>query len=187
LEQVEDPERLYYAEAAFAVNRRRDPSDLSVAEMADIVLPIVEQEDPVHGEEIVTRVRALWDLPRTTTRLKSAVAAALAHNQAQGIIREDDGFWRAPDSQIHIRDRSRVISAGLRKPEMLPPAEIDAAVLKVVGDNYGAARKDLIPAVARLFGFATTSAALRMRIDERVTQMTEDGRLTQKGDLLTVG
>ncbi len=186
--EAEDaPERLYYAEAAFAVNRRRDPADLSITEMADIVLPIVEQEDPVHGDEVVARVRSLWELPRTTPRLKSIVAAALAHNQAQGIIDEDDGFWRAPDSQIHIRDRSRVTSAGLRKPEMLPPAEIDAGVLKIVSDNYGASRGDLIPAVARLFGFGSTSAALRTRIDARVSALTADGRLTQKGDLLVAG
>ncbi|WP_443748604.1 DUF3320 domain-containing protein [Asticcacaulis solisilvae] len=181
------PERLYYAEAAFAVNRRRDPGDLSIADMADIVLPIVEQEDPVHADEVVTRVRSLWGLPRTTPKLKSLVAAALAYNQAQGVIDEDDGFWRVPDSQIHIRDRSRVTSANLRKPEMLPPAEIDAAVLKIVGDNYGAARDDLIPAVARLFGFGSTSAALRTRIEERVSALTADGQLVQKGDLLTVG
>ncbi len=183
-EPVEDSERLYYAEATFAVNRRRDPADLSVAEMADIVLPIVEQEDPIHSDEVVTRVRSLWDLPRATPKLKSAVAAALAHNQAQGVIAEDGGFWRVPDSQIHIRDRSRVASSALRKPDMLPPAEIDAAVLKVVADNYGAALSDLIPAVARLFGFGSTSAALRTRIDERVSALTVDGHLTRKGGLL---
>jgi hypothetical protein len=182
-----EPDRLYYAEAAFAVNRRRDPGDLSIADMADIVLPIVEQEDPVHGDEVVARVRSLWGLPRTTPKVKSLVAAALAYNEAQGVIRADDGFWRVPDSQIHIRDRSRVASAGLRKPEMLPPAEIDAAVLKIVGENYGAARGDLIPAVARLFGFGSTSAALRTRIDERVSALTAHGQLVQKGDLLTVG
>ena len=185
--EADEPERLYYAEAAFAVDRRRDPADLSIPDMADIVLPIVEQEDPVHGDEVVTRVRSLWGLPRVTPRLKTLVAAALAYNQAQGVIAEDGGFWRAPDSLIHIRDRSRVASASLRKPEMLPPAEIDAAVLKVVSDNYGAAKGDLIPAVARLFGFGSTSAALRTRIDERIDTLTSDGRLTQKGELLTVG
>ncbi len=184
--QAEAPEKLYYAEAAFAVNSRVEPQDAAPNELADAALKIVEQEGPVHGDEIIARVRTLWGSARTSPRLKSAVADAMTRNVARGVVIEDGGFYTLPDRDAVVRDRSRVASAGLRKPDMLPPAEVTAAVLNVVGDNYGATRVQLVPAVARAFGFTTTSSGLRARIEDSVIQLLNDGALMQKGDLLVL-
>ena len=184
--QAEAPEKLYYAEAAFAVNSRVEPQDAAPNDLADAALKIVEQEGPVHGDEIIARVRTLWGSARTSPRLKSAVADAMTRNVARGVVIEDGGFYTLPDRDAVVRDRSRVASAGLRKPDMLPPAEVTAAVLNVVGDNYGATRVQLVPAVARAFGFTTTSSGLRARIEDSVIQLLNDGALMQKGDLLVL-
>src|SRR3546814_16218541 len=59
-----------------------------------------------------------------------------------------------------VRDRSGVTSPTLRKPEMLPTAEIRQAVLEIITANYGAGSHDLVLAVSRGFGFLSTSAPL---------------------------
>jgi very-short-patch-repair endonuclease len=177
---------LLYIEADFQVNSRADPQSLTTRELAGVVTSIAAIEGPVHEDEIVARVRYLWDLPRTGPRLKAAVSAALRFAVSEDSVTEADGFYGAPDQAVRIRDRSQVTSAGLRKPDMLPPVEIEAAVIKVVDDNYGAARADLAPAAARLLGFATTGAALKTRIDDRVAKLETDGRLIEKNGLLVL-
>ena len=177
---------LLYIEADFQVNSRADPQSLSVRELADVVTSIVAIEGPVHEDEIIARVRYLWDLPRTGPRLKAAVAAALRFAATEGAVTETDCFYSLPDQAVRIRDRSEVTSSGLRKPDMLPAAEIETALLKVVDDNYGATRADLAPAAARLLGFATTSAALKARLDDSVARLEAEGRLVEKNGLLVL-
>ena len=58
-----------------------------------------------------------------------------------------------------VRNWSDVESNTLRKPEILPPEEVRVAIAEVVEENYGAERDQLVQAVARLFGFGSTSAS----------------------------
>jgi hypothetical protein len=85
-----------------------------------------------------------------------------------------------------VRDRSAVNSASLRRPDALPSVEIEHAVLGVVTSNFGAMRDQVVVAVARLLGFASTSAQLRQRILEAVDGLLADGRLREQADLLVI-
>ncbi|MCW5773023.1 MAG: DUF3320 domain-containing protein, partial [Rhodospirillaceae bacterium] len=66
-----------YEVADFAVPRQRDPHEIPVARMAEIVARIVAVEGPVHEDEIVARVRMLWALGRAGSRIQKAVRDAL--------------------------------------------------------------------------------------------------------------
>src|SRR3546814_5990882 len=85
-----------------------------------------------------------------------------------------------------VRDRSGVTSPTLRKPEMLPTAEIRQAVLEIITANYGAGRHDLVLAVSRSFGFLSTSAQLRAVIEAAIDGALESGDLEKRGDLLVL-
>ena len=174
-----------YAEAAFAVDRRLEPTDLPLAQMAGIVTRIVAVEGPVHGDEVMARVRQLWDLPRVGPKFKAAVTRALDQAAKAGQV-SGGPFYRTPDQAVTVRDRSGVASATLRKPDMLPPDEIDLAVITMVADNFGATRAELVTAVARQLGFSSTSAPLRSVLEGRIASLTASGALVEKGDLLTL-
>jgi len=173
-----------YQEAAFDVPKTAEPQDLPLGRMVDVVTKIVAAEGPVHGDEIMARVRALWALPRLTARVKAAVARAVEQAAIAGQI-EGGPFYAAPGQPVTVRDRSRA-SAGLRKPDMLPPAEIDMAVMTTVADNFGATPDELVVAVARAFGFGATSAALRAVIEARARRLVETGALVEKGGMLSL-
>jgi hypothetical protein len=68
---------------------------------------------------------------------------------------------------------------------MLPPEEIDAAILKSVDDNFGAARDELAQDISRRFGFAATSTQIRAVIEARVDFLLSGKGLILKGELLT--
>ena len=173
--------RVAYREATFAID---DIDTRSISLLAEDVARIVSVEGPVHGDEIAARIRTLSGQPRMTPRLKTAVAAALRAAEQAGVVMGDGGFYALPDQPILVRDRSLVTSMGLKKPDMLPPAEVDHAIVTIAGENYGAVLNDLIPAVARRLGFALTATALREFIAIRSEILLQRNILTHRGDLL---
>lgn len=67
---------------------------------------------------------------------------------------------------------------------MLPPIEIEHAMLEIVKANYGAGREDLIQATSRAFGFAATSSQLKAVLAANVDRLIASGRLQSQGDML---
>jgi len=175
--------RAPYREASFQVNTACEPHAAPLADMTAYVFKIVEEEGPIHIDEIATRVRELWGLQRAGARIRAAVARAADLAAGRGLITEGP-FHAIPARDVVVRNRANVSSATLRKPEMLPPSEIDAAILAVVGENFGASRDELVQAVSRDFGFSATSAQLRSVLEGRVDHLVAGGALTLNGQLL---
>jgi very-short-patch-repair endonuclease len=176
-------DRVLYREAAFAVNRTIEPHEAPLAEMAAYVVKIVEVEGPVHIDEIAARTRILWGLQRAGNRIRSAVARAADVAVRRGLL-EGGPFYCLPGQAITVRDRSEVESTSLRKPEMLPPAEIDVALLKVIDDNFGASRSELTQAASRLFGFQSLGVQLRSVLEDGIARLVAVGKLVEKDQLL---
>jgi hypothetical protein len=112
------------------------------------------------------------------------VQRGLARAVRQQRISRDERFYAAPGTAPTVRDRSEVRAATLRRPEMLPPAEIRAAILEVAGAHFGATRGEIATQVGRLLGFQATSARLRALIDAEVERLLAGGRLDRQGTSL---
>jgi very-short-patch-repair endonuclease len=171
-----------YREADFPLPEVLEPHRLAAAAMAETVARIVEIEGPVHGDEIARRVTRLAGLERTGRRITEAVNRGLARAVRERRIIRDGRFYALPGAPPIIRDRSAVPS--LRRPEMLPPAEIRAAVLEVASAHYGAAPGEIATRVGRLLGCATTSARLRALIEAETSRLLASGRLDRQGPSL---
>ena len=172
-----------YKEAKVRVPRRQDPADLSLEDMAAVVRQVVEQEGPIHPEELVTRIRTLWGLSRTTPRIQQAVTRAIQLLVTTRFCAQEEGFISTTGAPVQIRNREDA-SPSLRRPEALPPAEIRAAITALVSACHGAAREEIPTAVARLLGFKTTTAPLRELIDGQLTRLLEDGSLQEANGLI---
>jgi len=81
-----------------------------------------------------------------------------------------------------VRDRSKVESSNLRKPEMLPPSEIRAGLMKIVQTHFAVTHDEAVVETGRLFGSRSTSAQLRDRIDGQISIMLGYGALKQTGE-----
>lgn len=173
-----------YEEAKLSVRRQVDPHETSIGEMMKHVVRVVSIEGPVHENEIVARIRSAWGLARAGVRIRDAVQAAIKAANGSGYI-TDGPFYVVPGQTVIVRDRSEVDSNTLRKPENLPPEEVRAAIDQVVEENYGAEQDQLVQAVARLFGFASTSAQLREVVENALADLLGSGRLRIDGRLVT--
>ncbi|HZZ14565.1 MAG TPA: hypothetical protein VFE08_01235, partial [Candidatus Sulfotelmatobacter sp.] len=80
--------------------------------------------------------------------------------------------------------RSGVTSSNLRKPEMLPPAEMKAGVLQVVRANLGGSQDQVIGSVLRLLGFRSSSAQLRYVVQLAINDLIDEGFLERQGEYL---
>ena len=173
-----------YEEAKLSVRRQVDPHETSIGEMMKHVVRVVSVEGPVHESEIVARIRSAWGLARAGIRIRDAVQAAIKAAKGSGYI-AGGPFYIVPEQTIIVRDRSEVDSSTLRRPENMPPEEIKLAIGRVVEENYGAEQDQLVQAVARLFGFGSTSAQLRDVIESVLADLLDCGRLRMDGRLVT--
>ncbi len=175
-----------YTEASPSAARHYELHETPSGILAELVERVVAVEGSVHLDEVVARLRTAWGLQRAGARIQSAVANAVSVAVHRGrLIREGD-FLSTPGQAVVVRDRSAVASSTLRRPEMLPPREIEAAILQVVKESLGAGTDEIVTAVSRLFGFKATSAQLRCLIQERVGQLRASGALDAHGGVLVV-
>jgi hypothetical protein len=150
--------------------------------MSDIILRIITIEAPIHEEDIIARVRVLWGLGRAGSRIKSTVKSALIHAIKQQKIVQHDAFYCTHDTVITARNRSDVEMSILKKPDMIAPAEIGAAIIVVIQSSYGIDAESIPASVARLLGFQSTSPQLREMIEAQIAAMVQGGELTIQGN-----
>jgi very-short-patch-repair endonuclease len=180
---VQEKRYLPYVEADIVVDRTTEPHEVPIGKMADYISSIVQIEGPIHIDELTTRIRSVWGFARAGSRIRNAVEKAAKVATGRSLVCEND-FYSVPSQEVSIRDRSQVRSPTLRKPEMLPPAEIDKAILEIVTENYGATQAQLIQAVSRALGFSATSSQLKEVIAYRISSNVVTGKLVAKDDLL---
>lgn len=182
--EAEKRHAVQYEEAKLVVRRQVEPHETSLGEMMRHVTRVVEVEGPIHESEIVVRIRSAWGLARAGNRIRDAVREALNGAKQKGDI-SGGPFYSKPGNPLIIRSRADVNSPTLRKPENLPPDEVKAAIAEIVDANFGAEQDQLAQAVARLFGFNSTSAQLRAVVEEALAEMLETNRLRLDGRLVS--
>ena len=160
--------------------------DVPLETMVDYVKRVVAIEGPVHTDEVVTRIRAGWDLARSGARIQSAVEAGVQLAVRMKQIDDIDGFLSLPGERAKVRDRSNTESTSLRRPEMLPPAEVDRALEDLARSNLGARRSELVQRTCRTLGFKAVGATLRELIERRIAMLLESGKLVERDGLLVV-
>src|SRR5450755_296776 len=131
--------------------------------------------------------KARWQRIALQQNLVSFRVDRFLRNPSRFLQRAGGPFYLVPDQAVVVRNRSGVESNTLRKPEILPPEEVRVAIAEVVEENYGAERDQLVQAVARLFGFGSTSAQLREVVETALTDLLDAGRLRLEGRLVTRG
>lgn len=153
--------------------------------LTNLVVDAVSVEGPVHADEVVHRIRDAWGLKRAGGRIQDAVEAAVKVAVKTGRVERVAQFLSIPNQPVRIRDRSATRSINLRRADMLPPAEIDAAILDIARNNFGATRDQMVQATSRMLGIKVTSATVRAVIEQQIDEAVASGALVLQGDILT--
>ncbi len=173
-----------YVEARFEIPVGVEPHELQTKDLAEIVLKIVNQEGPMHEDEVINRVRDLWGFGRAGNRIQDAVMKAIRSVLAKKLCSRDEGFLYLQAAPTLVRSRESVSSVSLRKPEMLPPSELRAAILAVIDAGRGAKMLEIPTAVARMLGFKSTGTQLRAVIALQQNKLLQQGAIKEVNELL---
>jgi very-short-patch-repair endonuclease len=155
--------------------------------LSSLAESVVATEGPVHIDEVVNRIRDAWGLKRAGGRIQDAVERAVQVSVRVGRLVADGDFVSVPGGVPTVRDRSSVKSASLRKPETLPPSEIEIAILDVVRSNFGAEEEKVCTVVSRALGFKSTSSQLRDAIAAVWDRALHKGWLQRSSGMLVLG
>ncbi|MCP4478886.1 MAG: DUF3320 domain-containing protein, partial [Planctomycetaceae bacterium] len=169
-----------YKEASFNVNTSMEIHELKPVELGRVVEGIVRVESPIHTSEIARRVASLWDLNRAGSRITKCVEKAVDYMVRNRVLSRSEGYVTIPDAPIPIRSRESVQSSNLRKPDMLPPAEIQKAILAVVEVNHGINSEELIKEISLLLGFKKASEKLRIALGNQINKVVNRGNVESR-------
>ncbi len=176
-----------YQIADFEVDSSREIPDVPLSQLAIVIKRVITSEGPIHRDEIMKRITYLWGVSRAGNRIKDAVNKAIKKALTANDLSDVDGFLTLQTNPTSIvRDRSNVEFPSLRKPQYLPPMEIDVAVMKVLTQNPRSLSTDIVRIVARAFGIRSTSAQLRDRIDGRIQYLIASGDVVSVNDKLSL-
>lgn len=159
-----------------------EPHLVPAYRLAELVHAIVQIEQPIHEDEVARRVAKVWGLQKAGSRIRAAVGSAVDAAKRSGKVVGKDFLQTGQDKRVLVRDRSEVETATLRKPEYLPPAEIDLAICESVHRNVAAAAEDIAREVSRAFGFKSMSSQLKTVICDRINELVDLGELLENGD-----
>jgi hypothetical protein len=136
------------------------------------VRDVVATEAPIHEEDLVSRVAAMWDT-RAGARIEARILEACAALEREGAVRRRGAFlW---DESDLVEPRSR---AGTRIPaERIAPEEYAAAVRAVLAGGNALPRAQLTAEARALLGFARTGAVLEAEIARAVDALLAAGEL----------
>jgi hypothetical protein len=173
---VAEPSRPEATPYVFAAGERRYAGRDLLAEppatLADAVASVVETESPVHIEDVIARVAAMWDT-RAGTRIQSRIVDACTLAERQRVIERRGDFLWDPGHEAVARSRAGTRSSA----ERIAPEEYRAAVVLVLEGGRSFARPALVNEVRAVLGFGRTGAALDQAIGAVLDGMLADGAL----------
>jgi len=151
-----------YRKAKLKARGGRDPHEVPPSEMTELVARVVEEEGPIHADEVARRIATAFSKQRTGRRIQEAVNEGLRIAHHAGRITAVDSFWVTPAQQATppVRDRSHE-TIPTTKAEYLSPLEIRAAARIIETECGKVGQDDMVRTIARLLGFLRVGRELR--------------------------
>ncbi|WP_292593027.1 AAA domain-containing protein, partial [Mesotoga sp. UBA5825] len=173
-------------ETTLPLYERFSPHDLTklvslqkVIQLYSLIGAIIEKEAPVHLDEVVSRIIMLfdtrpdllqvnWDMYTKSGNVsrKSLREYVMAQFPRDSYVLQGDFLLKRNERILPRRSASR---DDMRKPEHIPPVEIQEAIKLCLKHAFTMDREDLKTDVARLFGFKRTGTNISNIINNEIS------------------
>ena len=130
------------------------------------ILQVVQVESPVHIDETALRIANAAGLQRAGTRIRAHVRSVARQGGENGKLSlKGDFLWRIDDDRMEFfrRRGEDELPGRLRKPEMIAPEEISAALQHAVEASHGIDADSALTEASRLFGFKRVGREIQTR------------------------
>jgi very-short-patch-repair endonuclease len=151
----------------------------SPLDLAGLIGQIVEQEGPVHVEQVLRTVAELYGT-RVSARVRDAVDRALSAGGAHSLFTRAGDFLQT-ETQNGAAVRWRGDSAAVTDADQIPPQEFEAAIALVLAKEFGLGPDSLVQSTIRLMGFRRASPKLRQAVEAALARMMESNKVAVDG------
>ncbi len=157
-----------------------DKSDYGRKQVSDLILRLIETNGPMAEQKAMQVAADCVNISRVGPRVEAALQNAISYLISSNRIERRKGFLYPYGITGHP---ARVAEPGIptRPIDEICLEEIGEVILALLRSNYGAQNDELLQGTARLFGFLSTSQAMRDRIQEAIAMLELDGRIDTQG------
>lgn len=118
----------------------------------EIILKVIEIEQPIHFEELCRRVAPLFGNSKVTSKVRSGVESQFKWNLRKHIIRKGNFISVKDFDTLRVRVPD-VYGDFVRPIHFICEDEIGLAMIMIANKSYGITPEDLLVSTAREFGF----------------------------------
>lgn len=156
----------------------------------DKIVKVVAHEAPVHERVIASRLVHAFGLARAGSRIQDAVEMALVEAARRGLAERRGPFvWRAGQKAVeYVRVPRPGKDETQRTIDLIPPEEMDLALLRLTESAGTIPPTELKVVTARVLGFDRTGGKIDDALELRVNALLRAGHLaTGSGGALRLG
>jgi hypothetical protein len=148
---------------------------------------LVKEEGPIHFDYAVKRLASAWGLKRKSSRTVHAVREALNLLLINRRVIVKGSFLWPPELQdAQVRVPVSGVPESRRKPEQIPPEEIESAMKTIAQYALSISAESLINETAKVFGFSHAGEKSRKRFSDIYKRLLWEKKLVCTNDLVTV-
>ena len=148
---------------------------------------LIQQEGPIHFDYAVKRIISAWGLKRKSSKIVHAVREALNLLILKDKVAVKGNFLWPPELQeVQTRVPVPGVPESKRKPEHIPPEEIENAMKTIAQYALGISSESLIVETAKVFGFSQSGEKSRKIFSDIYKRLLWEKKLVCDNDLVTL-
>jgi very-short-patch-repair endonuclease len=156
------------------------------AEHSKRLTDLVIGEGPVHLEYVAARLARAFGIQRVGNRVLTSVVWAAEDAKSRGQIEIRGEFlWPKGYEFAYVRVPTDD-AAAMRHITMIPPAELDLALLRLTETAVRISTDDLLTAVSRVFGFRRLGGDIRSALEARLRALQTNNALAVVANEVTL-
>lgn len=149
--------------------------EASTKSLMQAIEHVVKIEAPVYVDDVVKRIRTLWGLRRSGSRIQDKIEECIAVAKKNGVIRRQGKFlW--PTETIVVKPRRRIGEASV-DIDGICDEELAEGIKLVLKYQHATAEEELAKQVSRIFGIQATRESCADRIRKCIQQMLNQKQL----------
>lgn len=148
---------------------------------------LIRAEGPIHFDYAVKRLASAWGLKRRSSKIVHAVREALNILLVNHrVIVKASFLWPPELKDVQVRVPVSGVQESKRKPEHIPPEEIEEAMKTIAQYALGISAESLTSETAKFFGFSRAGEKSRKRFSDIYKRLLWEKKLICINDLVTV-
>jgi hypothetical protein len=148
---------------------------------------LVQNEGPIHFDYAVKRLASAWRIKRKSRKIVHAVREALNLLLVnQKVLMKGSFLWPPRLKEAQARMPVTGVPESKRRPEHIPPEEIENAMITIAQYALSISAESLIAETTKVFGFSRAGEKSRKRFSDIYKRLLWEKKLVCNNDTVTV-